>query len=288
MHDRHPFVRPVARLAAAVLALLTPACSARGQNLYTDPNAATQAPTPASPAALAPGAATPLPSTTREGPSARPAGETTGGGAPGNVGAQPQPGAPPGGGGPPLALQSVSLFAVSAPPPRAYAKHDQIQVIINESSIQQFNQTLDTKKDFDMSAELSRFPSFKALFEDLALREGITGTHPGLGVKSNDKFKGEGKFNRNDKVQAKITATVVDVKPNGNLVLEARQSIQSDKEVSTMVLAGTCRVEDVTKNNTVQSNQLAGLTIRIEHEGEVKDTGSKGLIPRVLEAVFNF
>lgn len=69
---------------------------------------------------------------------------------------------------------------------------------------------------------------------------------------------------------------MIDVKPNGNLVVEARESRTSDKEVTTMVLSGTCRAEDITKNNTIQSAQLADLTVRIEHEGNVKESGEKG------------
>ncbi|MBY0262134.1 MAG: flagellar basal body L-ring protein FlgH, partial [Phycisphaerales bacterium] len=61
-----------------------------------------------------------------------------------------------------------------------------------------------------------------------------------------------------------------------------------DREITTMVLSGTARQEDITKNNTLQSGQLAGLNIKIEHSGDVKDTAEKGLIPRVLETIFNF
>lgn len=286
MQHHHPFVRPLACLVAAAAALLSPACSALGQNLYTNPGGEPRSPAPPDdeprPAAMAPATAA---------PGAGGGGAAAPSSSPPNTPA-PATGGPAGRDGQPVStavqLTGFSLFAVAAPPPRRYAKHDLVEVIINESSVQQFNQTYDNKKDYDVSAELSKFPSFKALFEDLALREGIGASKPGLGVKSNNKYKGEGKFSRNDKVQAKITATVLEVKPNGNLVLEARESIQSDRETSTMVLAGACRAEDITKQNTIQSSQLAGLTIKIEHEGDVKSTAEKGLIPRVLEAVFNF
>ncbi len=273
MQQNHPLCRPIACLLSAIGSLLVPCCGAAfGQNLVTQPSA--QAPQ------VRPIAALPAPET------AQPPAQL------------PTPPAQQAGNGPAVAaaplgnateqLDGVSLFVVAAPPPKKYAKHDLVEVIVNESSMQNLAQVVDTKKDYNLTAELSKFPSFNALLDELTLREGIGAVKPGLGVKSGNKFKGDSKFNRKDQVTAKITATVVDVKPNGTLVLEARESIQTDKEVTTMVLSGTCREEDITRNNTVQSSQLAGLDMKIEHTGDVKDNAVKGVIPRLLETIFNF
>lgn len=186
------------------------------------------------------------------------------------------------------AQASFSLFAVVTPRPKSWAKHDLVEIIINESSLQKFEQTQDLKKDSKLSAELEKFPSIRDLLRNATLSEGIGAVKPGVGVTAESEFKGEGKFNRKDQVQARITATVIDIKPNGTLVLEARESIQSDREISTMVISGTCRSEDITRTNTIQSSQLANMNLRIEHEGDVKDTSEKGLIPRVFDAIFNF
>lgn len=198
--------------------------------------------------------------------------------------AQPAPKAAAG----PMSLQDVSLFAVTPPEPRKWAKHDIVEVIVNRSSVEKFEQTLDTKKDYDLSAELREFPSVRNLWE-LQLRNGdSTGLPVGVDVTAGNKFKGDGEYERKDQITTRLSAIVVDVKPNGTLVLEARDSHQSGEEVKTMVLSGVCRSEDITKNNTIQSSQLANFLMRIEHEGQVKKAGEKGFIPRILEAIFNF
>lgn len=185
-------------------------------------------------------------------------------------------------------LKSQSLFAVAPPKPRTYQKHDLVEVIINESSVEKMEQSLDTKKDYNLSAELSKFPSLRHLLE-LQLQNGDTTNLPvQLGLKSNNKYKGEGEFERKDNLTARLSAKVVDVKPNGTLVIEATESRQQDEETYTLVLSGTCRSEDITRNNTIQSSQLAGLTIRIDHDGQVKKAAEKGFIPRIFEAIFNF
>jgi len=186
-------------------------------------------------------------------------------------------------------LQGVSLFAVVPPKPKNYAKHDLVEVIINESSVEKMKQTLDTKKQYDFSAELSKFPSLKRLLEAQLTNGGTSDVLPaGVDLKNSNKFKGEGEFSRNDNLTARISAKVVDVKPNGTVAIEARESREQDEETYTLVLSGMCRTEDITKQNTIQSAQLADLTIKIEHGGQVKKAGEKGWIPRVFEAIFNF
>lgn len=188
----------------------------------------------------------------------------------------------------PMSLQDVSMFSVTPPEPRKWAKHDIVEVIVNRSSVEKFEQTLDTKKDYDMMAELREFPSVRNLWE-LQLRNGdSTGLPVGVDVTAGNKFKGDGEYERKDQITTRLAAIVVDVKPNGTLVLEARDSHQSGEEVKTMVLSGVCRSEDITKNNTIQSSQLANFVMKIEHEGQVKKAGEKGFIPKILEAIFNF
>lgn len=186
-------------------------------------------------------------------------------------------------------LNQVSLFAVVPPPPRTYAKHDKVEIIINESSLSQMNQKLDTKKSYDLRAELQQFPSFAALLNQLELRNGIDGSNtPEIGITNSSDFKSEGKYTRSDTLSARVSALVLEVKPNGLLLVEAKEVTQNDDEIKTLVLTGLADPKDITRSNTIQSSQLANLAVRIRNEGDVKNAGSKGLIPRVLEQVFNF
>lgn len=251
----------LAVMASGLLALCT---GARAQNLLEQ--AAGSAPAAPLPAAAAPA---PADGSQPAAPAQQP---------PASAGTVPQAGA----------SASFSLFAVVTPRPKAWSKHDLVEIIINESNLQKFEQTQDLKKNSTLKGELTKFPSLRDLITEAALNEGIGATKPGFGVSGDSKFKGEGKFNRKDQITARITATVLDVKPNGTLVLEARETVQSDREISTMVISGTCRSEDITRTNTVQSSQLANLNLRIEHEGDVKNTSEKGLIPRVIDSIFNF
>lgn len=185
------------------------------------------------------------------------------------------------------ALSGVSLFLVTPPPPRTYNKHDIVEIIINETSTQKSEQSLDTKKDYALGAELTRFPSLRHLLE-LQLRDGDTTPIVGVEATANNKFKGDGEYERKDRFSARIAAVVIEVKPNGTLVLEARKQVTSNKEETTLVLSGVARPEDITANNTIQSSQIANLTLTVKNEGDVKGSATKGVIPMILDTIFNF
>jgi len=184
-------------------------------------------------------------------------------------------------------LQGASLYAVQPPRPRTYKQHDLVTIIVDESSRQNAEQSLKTDKKYNTSADLGAIIDPWQLLE-LRLRGGDTTNLKLLEAAAKSKFDGKGEYERNDKLQMKIQATIIDVKPNGVLVLEARKFLDKNGETQSTVLSGNCRQADITQNNSVFSSQLADLTLINKSEGQVNEAGKKGLIPRVLETVFAF
>lgn len=187
------------------------------------------------------------------------------------------------------ALADISLFAIAAPEDREFVENDLITIIISERSKTERNQKLDAKKEYSIDAKVSAWIDLMQLLEARVLPDGKTGSQlPRVGVDFDNDFKGDGKYTREDKLTDRIQARVVEVKPNGTLLIEARRSVVTDLEVQEVVLSGMCRSEDVTEANSIQSNQLYDLMLNVQNKGDVKKANEKGLIPRVLDGLFNF
>lgn len=184
-------------------------------------------------------------------------------------------------------LRGTSLLYIEPPKPAEFAVHDLVTIIVEETTRSEASQTLETNKTYDINAAMEQFPSLRHLLE-LQVQNGDTQRTADLGVNFDSDFKGEGDYERTDRFVARITAEVIDVKPNGTVVVEARKRIDKDGEIQTIILSGTCRREDVTTQNTVLSSQLADLTVSMKTEGQVTKAGKKGIIPRALEGLFNF
>lgn len=182
-------------------------------------------------------------------------------------------------------LEKYSLSAVEVKPPRTFAPHDLVTIIIREQVKFEADGKLDTKKKFDVKSDLSAF--FKPINGGLGAALFSRGA-PNVDFKIDQKLKNQTDKDREDRLTTRVTAEVIDVKPNGNLVLQARGTVTFDNEVSIVTLTGTVRSKDVTPDNTLLSTQLANKNVKIQNAGAVRDGSRRGWIPRLLDALRPF
>lgn len=189
----------------------------------------------------------------------------------------------------PGSMEAMSLFAVRSPEQRKFTRHDLVQIIVRETSRARADQTLDTKKDYTVAAEVAwaNF-SFDAFGQPGVATSSGAHDAPVFEAIGRKRLKGEGEYDRTDEFTTRMTAEVVEVLPNGNLILEARTTISNDKEMSCIKLTGICRPDDITSANTVLSNQIHDLKIEKLNTGFVKDAADKGIIAQVLDAILAF
>ena len=187
------------------------------------------------------------------------------------------------------AVASVSLAAVKPPEPRRFALQDLVTIIVRESTESDSSSKLDTKKDTTIDGEVSNWPGIRVLdmLTDQILKQNLS-ENPKLGLKFKNEFKGDGGYTRRDSMTTRVTARIIDIKPNGTLVLEARKFIQSDEESLEVVMTGVCRREDVSADNTIESTRLYDLRLTKSHGGELFKTTDKGVITKFFEMLFNF
>ena len=104
----------------------------------------------------------------------------------------------------------------------------------------------------------------------------------------NSKFAGNGTTKRSGVLTAVIAARVVNVLPNGNLVLEGRKDMVINNELQYIVLSGMVRPEDLSNNNTVSSNQLSDARIEYSGNGVLSDEQRPGWLRRIFDNVWPF
>ena len=185
-----------------------------------------------------------------------------------------------------LPLKAVSLYAIEPPEPRVFRENDQITIIISERNKLERSQKLETEKNYQIDAAVQQFIDLSKMLEFRLDEQEQEDELPVIGAGFSTETDNEGSYEREDTLTARVTARVVEVKPNGVLLIEARTTTITDDEVQTITLAGFCRQEDVTVANTVQSNQLYDLTLNVQHDGDVRKAAKKGLIPSFFDAIF--
>lgn len=98
--------------------------------------------------------------------------------------------------------------------------------------------------------------------------------------------KGSGATTRSTQLSATVTARVVEVLPNGDLVIEGVREIDINGDRSLVVLTGVVRQFDVQSGNVVSSARVGQLQIRSLSQGLIKDSLTPGWLIRALNKVF--
>ena len=178
---------------------------------------------------------------------------------------------------------AVSFFSVSEPKPRILKKHDLVTIIEHEDASFSSNNNLNQQKSTDFNSELDSFIALRP--SHLQLHSIISGGSnvPAITAKASRDYKGSGEVDREDILTDRVTAEVVDVRPNGTLVLQATKHIKTDEEEARMILTGVCRAADITADNSVLSTQMFDLDLTMSHSGAATDGASRGFVPRLLD-----
>jgi flagellar L-ring protein precursor FlgH len=184
-------------------------------------------------------------------------------------------------------LADVSFHAVPEPVPRTLRKHDQVTIIVREESEFRTRGRSQFKKEAEFEARLDEFIQLK--LRNAEIEGGALGPNPpSIKASGRRDFKGEGTVDRSDTFTTRVQAEVVDVKPNGTLILQARSHIKTDDEERYFVLTGSCRVEDVNADNTILSTQLFDKDLRHTSKGTVREATRRGWLSHLLDAINPF
>ena len=82
---------------------------------------------------------------------------------------------------------------------------------------------------------------------------------------------GTGSVQRNERIELKIAATVVDVLPNGHLVIQGNQEVRVNFELRDLQIVGIVRPEDISRRNNITYDKVAEARISYGGRGQITD-----------------
>lgn len=92
-----------------------------------------------------------------------------------------------------------------------------------------------------------------------------------LTTSGQQQLQGEGTTSRDTSLTTTLTAQVIAVLPNGNMIVEGRKAIAVNSEQQVITLRGMVRPEDLTPSNSVSSDRVAMLEVKVNGKGVVAD-----------------
>lgn len=113
-------------------------------------------------------------------------------------------------------------------------------------------------------------------------------TLPSFNWQFDQNFSGSGQMSSRDDFTATMSARVLDVLPNGDLLLEGKRTVHLQQETVTVVLSGLVRPRDIDSQNRVLSSRLADAHIRYDTDGPLTRDQQRGLITRLINWINPF
>jgi flagellar L-ring protein precursor FlgH len=91
------------------------------------------------------------------------------------------------------------------------------------------------------------------------------------GINSDTQLDGQGATSRDIVISTTLTARVAAVLPNGAMLVEAAKDVGINSENQTITVRGVVRPADIAADNTVRSDRLGQLEVKVNGKGVVGD-----------------
>ena len=163
---------------------------------------------------------------------------------------------------------------------RAMRPHDLISVVVSENLAAETDGTV--KNSRSSSANSSITGLIGALKAGNALQNLISQS-------SSSGLNGQGTSASNSSLTTTFGGQVVEVLPNGMLVIEAARQVEFSQQVQTIVLRGLVRPEDISQQNQVVSTAISSLELQVRGKGIINDyTHRQNVLVRMLRDILVF
>ena len=173
---------------------------------------------------------------------------------------------------------------------KAKRVNDLVTIIINERTAASKKATTNAARDSSLDDNMTKLmgANLENLFGFKDYYAGASKLSPQITGSGKSAFKGSGDTVRQGTLSGTITAKVVEVLPNSNMVIESRKEVVANNEKEILVLRGIIRPDDVSPTNTVLSQYVADAQMYLVGDGVLDDKQSQGWLVRFLDKAWPF
>lgn len=97
-----------------------------------------------------------------------------------------------------------------------------------------------------------------------------------------DSFKGDGKTSNSTNFTGQIAASVINVLPNGHLVVAGERTMSVNGDIKTLRFSGIVDPRDLRGQNVVASADVINARMEVAGRGDVSEAGQRTWLQRVL------
>jgi flagellar L-ring protein precursor FlgH len=101
-------------------------------------------------------------------------------------------------------------------------------------------------------------------------------------------FQGKGETKRDSTVTATLSARVVDIAMDGNLMIQGYREVRVNNETQHIILSGLVRPSDISQDNSILSSNIADARIEYNGTGTLASKQQPGWLSNTLDVIWPF
>ncbi len=169
---------------------------------------------------------------------------------------------------------------------RAINRGDILTVVIEIDDSAQISNATDRSRSGNQEMSVPQLFGLPQLIQG-ELPEGAT-IDPAVDVGSASQFNGAGSVSRNEQLELRVAATIVDVLPNGVLEISGTQEVRVNFELRELIVTGFVRPADISRQNEITYDKIASARISYGGRGQISDMQQPRYGQQAAEAVLPF
>ena len=162
---------------------------------------------------------------------------------------------------------------------------DIVTIVITETASASKEATTDTARSSTVNAGI---PNFLGLEQAGIIKNNFADLSKLINADVSSKFTGSGTTSRKETLNATISAKVIDVLPNSNLLIEGRRNVKVNNEDQIIIVEGTVRPADIGPDNVVNSIYVADARIQYAGKGIISDRQKPGWLMNAVDKLWPF
>lgn len=160
---------------------------------------------------------------------------------------------------------------------RARGIGDLVSIVIDEAPAMNDSANYSTQKQSSLAENLTK--AFNSIF-NTSFKDSLNGTEGNLSV------AGQTQLGRSLTLSDTVVAQVVQVLPNGNLLVQGKKSLVNQNERLDLIISGIVDPKWINQSGEILSSQVANLQFAMNGVGTVSRGQNEGILDRTIRTIF--
>ena len=160
---------------------------------------------------------------------------------------------------------------------RARGIGDLVSIVIDEAPAMSDAGSYSTQKQSSLAENLTK--AFNSIF-NTSFKDSLNGTEGNLSV------QGQTQLGRTLTLSDTVVAQVVQVLPNGNLLVQGKKSLVNQNERLDLIISGIVDPKWINQSGEILSSQVANLQFAMNGVGTVSRGQNEGILDRAIRTIF--